>query len=105
MTFPYEEFDVSDVHTYALKSRHSKARFSDFARPYEPGTGVPGLLDSLPNILASADFVEVVKTLKRTRAAEDGIVGKPLSLWNERRMDRNEDLEKLCQTMMLPMFY
>ena len=74
MTFPYEEFDVSDVHTYALKSRHSKARFSDFARPYEPGTGVPGLLDSLPNILASADFVALVKTLKRTREAEDGIV-------------------------------
>ena len=36
MPFPYEEFDLSDVRTYPLKSRQSKARVEDFARPLRP---------------------------------------------------------------------
>ena len=32
MIFPYEEFDLSDVRTYPLESRTSKARVNDFAR-------------------------------------------------------------------------
>ena len=31
MKFSYEEFDLSDVKTYPLKSRKSKARAEDFA--------------------------------------------------------------------------
>ena len=33
MPFPYEEFDLSGVRTYPLKSRASKARAEDFAKP------------------------------------------------------------------------
>ena len=40
MTFPYEEFDLSGVSTYPLKSRRSKTRAEDFARPYAGGSGL-----------------------------------------------------------------
>ena len=40
--FVYEEFDLSDVKTYPLASRASKARAEDFARPYAAGSGVAG---------------------------------------------------------------
>ncbi len=31
--FPYEQFDVSEIHTYPLASRTSKAHAADFGRP------------------------------------------------------------------------
>ena len=74
MKFPYEEFDLSDVRTYPLESRHSKVRVGDFARVYEPGTGVSRLIDGLPNVLAGADFREVIRTLGRARKDQAGIV-------------------------------
>ena len=37
MPFPYEEFDLSDIRTYPLGSRTSKARIEDFARPVAEG--------------------------------------------------------------------
>jgi hypothetical protein len=74
MPFPYEEFDVSGIRTYPLRSRKSKARAEQFARPHRPGTGVAGLLDSLPGILAAADFRAVVAALLEARRSERGIV-------------------------------
>src|SRR5881275_1550624 len=40
MVFPYEEFDLSGVKTYPLKSRASKARAEDFGRPHTAGAMV-----------------------------------------------------------------
>ena len=37
MPLSYEEFDLSDVRTYPLASRQSKARIEDFARPVGAG--------------------------------------------------------------------
>ena len=74
MTFPYEEFDLSDVRTYPLASRQSKARREDFARPWAPASGMDGFLDSLPNMLAAADFRAVVAALRAAHAADRGIV-------------------------------
>ena len=48
MKLRYEEFDLSGVKTYPLASRKSKASVKDFARPYLPGSGLAGLLGSLP---------------------------------------------------------
>ena len=56
MSFSYEEFDLSGVRTYPLKSRKSKAKAEDFARPAGRGASVLQLLDSLPNVLAAADL-------------------------------------------------
>jgi hypothetical protein len=74
MPFPYEEFDSSGIRTYPLKSRASKVRAEDFARPYQPGSGLTGWLDSLPSILAAADFRAVVSALIAAREDGRGIV-------------------------------
>jgi hypothetical protein len=74
MTLTYEEFDLSGVRTYPLKSRPSKTRSEDFAKPYRPGSGVAGLLDSLPSVLAARDFNAVVSALAEARKAGRGIV-------------------------------
>jgi hypothetical protein len=69
MKFDYEAFDPSDVRTYPLASRASKANAADFARPYAPGSGMRAWLDSLPRFLGAADFLAVVAAM---RAAFDG---------------------------------
>ncbi len=68
MTFPYEEFDLSGVRTYPLKSRASKVRVDDFARPVAADATVGRLLDSLPDILAGADLKAVVQRAGRRQA-------------------------------------
>jgi len=74
MPFLYEEFDLSGVNTYPLKSRKSKTRVEDFARPVAPGTAVGGLLESLPDILAAADFKAVVRAIRDAKRTDGGIV-------------------------------
>src|SRR5438132_723844 len=61
MRFGYEEFDLSGVTTYPLKSRASKVRVDDFARPASPGGTVAAFVERLPDILAAADFKAVVR--------------------------------------------
>jgi hypothetical protein len=70
----YEEFDLSDVRTYPLASRVSKARAEDFARPFVRGSGVSGLMASLPAMLAGADFRSVVQRIVAARENGAGIV-------------------------------
>ena len=74
MPFQYEDFDLSGIRTYPLDSRKSKANAADFARPYEAGGGVGGLLTSLPNILAAADFKAVVAAIRAAHTGGRGIV-------------------------------
>jgi hypothetical protein len=69
MILPYEEFDLTGVATYPLASRPSKVRAADFARPFEPGSGVSGLVASLPRILAGDDFRAVVQAIVEARRA------------------------------------
>jgi hypothetical protein len=75
MKLRYEEFDLSGVRTYPLASRASKANAVDFARPYVPGSGMRGWVESLPAILAGADFRAVADAVAR---AHDG--GRPV-MW------------------------
>jgi hypothetical protein len=72
--FPYEALDVSGIRTYPLGSRASKVRLEDFAKPAAPGAGVCAWLDSLPKILAAADFRAVVDALLAARGREAGIL-------------------------------
>ena len=75
MRFPYEEFDLSDVRTYPLASRASKARAAEFARAYAPGSGVAGLIASLPDILAAGDLRRVVDAIVAARSRGGGSPG------------------------------
>ncbi len=63
MKLPYEEFDLSGVKTYPLRSRPSKVSLGQFATPYKQGSGIAGFLKSLPGLLASQDFKEVVAAM------------------------------------------
>jgi hypothetical protein len=74
MPFPYEEFDLSGVRTYPLKSRPSKVRVEDFARPAVPAASIGAWLDSLPNLLAGTDFRSVVRAIVEARRDGGGVV-------------------------------
>src|SRR5712691_4760313 len=74
MPFTYVEFDLSDVKTYPLKSRKSKAGAKDFARPAAPDGSVGALVDSLPNILAAADFKTIVRAIADAKRTDAGVV-------------------------------
>lgn len=69
MKLPYEEFDLSGVRTYPLASRKSKANAADFGAPYK-GPALGEFVDSLPSILAAADFKAIVAAMKA--AQQDG---------------------------------
>jgi len=74
MTFPYEEFDLSGVNTYPLKSRQSKARAEDFAKVVPDEANMASFVDSLPDILAAAQFKTVVRAMVDAHATDAGIV-------------------------------
>jgi arginine dihydrolase ArgZ-like protein len=74
MRFPYEDFDLSAVNTYPLKSRKSKARAEDFGRPCGPDATVTSFVDSLPDILAAADFKAIVHAIADAKRRDGGIV-------------------------------
>jgi hypothetical protein len=74
LPFPYEEFDLKDVRTYPLASRTNKARAEDFATPFRSGSGIAGFVESLPDILAAADFKAVVAAVRAAQAAGRGIL-------------------------------
>jgi arginine dihydrolase ArgZ-like protein len=73
-TFTYEEFDLSGITTYPLKSRKSKARAEDFAHPVAGDATVAAFLASLPDILAAAQFKAVVAAMVAAHARDGGIV-------------------------------
>ncbi len=74
MKLPYEEFDLSGVKTYPLRSRESKVSLAQFATPYKKGTGVDGLLKTLPSLLAASDFKAVVRAILAARKGERAII-------------------------------
>lgn len=74
MPFRYEEFDLSGIQTYPLKSRKSKARAEDFAKPLPRDASIAPFIDTLPDILAAADFKAVVRAIVDTKRREGGIL-------------------------------
>jgi hypothetical protein len=72
--FTYEEFDLSGITTYPLKSRKSKARAEDFAVPVGDAATVATFLASLPDMLAAAQFKAVVAAMVAAHAHDGGIV-------------------------------
>ncbi len=74
MKLPYEEFDLSGIRTYPLRSRQSKVSLQQFATPYKKGSGVEGLLKSLPGLLAAQDFKDVVAALVAAKTDGRAIV-------------------------------
>ena len=74
MKLPYEEFDLSGVKTYPLRSRQSKVSLAQFATPYKKGAGIDGLLRSLPGLLAAHDFKDVIAAIVAAKKNSRAIV-------------------------------
>ena len=74
MKLSYEEFDLSGIKTYPLRSRQSKVGLAQFATPYKAGSGVDGLLKSLPSLLAAKDFKDVVSAIVAAKRADRAII-------------------------------
>ena len=70
-----QPLDLSGLKTVPIASRGGKVRKADFAGVYQKGSGICGLLDSLPKILAGDSFRAVVNALIAARKA-----GKPI-IW------------------------
>jgi len=74
LKLPYEEFDLSGVKTYPLRSRASKVTLAQFATPYRKGSGVDGLLATWPSLLAAGDFKAVVQAMLAAREGGRAII-------------------------------
>ena len=73
LAFPYEEFDLSGVHTYPGLAGEQGAgrRLRHAARE---GKRLTGLIAGLPNMLGASDFRAVVKAIVDARASGGGII-------------------------------
>ncbi len=73
--YPFRPFDLSRIHTYSLKERHSKVDVRSFGRPHEKGGSVAEFLRSLPDILGAQGLRSLAQAINAARQA-----GKPI-LW------------------------
>ncbi len=62
-----KKIDTSKIKTYSLKSRESKVRINDFAKPHHKGGSFADFFSSLPNILASKNLKEIVAAVVQAR--------------------------------------
>jgi hypothetical protein len=66
--------DFSHLRTVPLAERGGKVRTGDFAKPYQKGGGIGGLMDSLPRLLAADALRAVVEALASARERRRAIV-------------------------------
>src|SRR5277367_2423456 len=66
--------DLSGLKTISLKERGGKVKQSDFARVYQAGSGVDGLLASLPHLLAGDTLRAVVDAIAAARAKQKPVI-------------------------------
>ena len=62
-----KKLDLSRIKTYSIKGRQSKVRINDFAKPFRKGASFGDFFASLPNILASQHFKDVVAAVVQAR--------------------------------------
>jgi len=66
--------DLSGLKTISLAERGGKVKQADCARVYQPGSGVTGLLESLPHILAGDTLRAVVEAIAAARAKRKPVI-------------------------------
>ena len=72
--YSIKPIDLSGLKTISLTERGGKVKQADFARAYEAGAGVSGLLDSLPHILAADSLRSVVAAIENARVKQKQII-------------------------------
>jgi hypothetical protein len=69
-----QPIDFTGLKTVGLAERGGKVKIADFARVYQAGTGVAGLLESLPHLLAADSFRAVIDALVEARERRRAIL-------------------------------
>lgn len=69
-----QPIDFTKLKTVSLADRGGKVKIADFASEYRAGSGVAGLLDSLPKILAGESFRAVVDAIASARGNRRAIL-------------------------------
>jgi hypothetical protein len=62
-----KKIDTSRIKTYSVKGRESKVQTGDFATPHQKGASFKDFFSSLPDILASRNFKDVVAAIVQAR--------------------------------------
>ena len=74
---PYKKYPLlskKKLNTISIDERKSLVEVENFGRPYEPGSGFKGFLESLPHFLAAKDFREFCQHIKEARKKEKPII-------------------------------
>jgi hypothetical protein len=66
--------DLSGLKTISLTERGGKVKAADFARVYRPGSGIDGLVASLPHILAGDTFRAVADAIAAAHARRKPVI-------------------------------
>lgn len=75
MSSRYPSVDLSKVKTISIKSRKSKVRLGDFAKPFDPRKGeFRDYMNSLPKILVAKDLQEFVGHILDSRRKNKPVV-------------------------------
>jgi hypothetical protein len=69
-----QPLDFAGLKTVGLRERGGKVKTADFAAAYQPGSGIGGLLDSLPHLLAADNFRAVVEAIANARVRGRAII-------------------------------
>lgn len=72
--YSQQPLDFTNLKTVGLEERGGKVKASEFAAAYQPGSGVVGLLESLPHLLAADSFVAVLDALAGARQHKRAIL-------------------------------
>jgi hypothetical protein len=72
--YPIEPIDLSGLRTIPIAERGGKVSKADFARPYRAGSGVGGLFDSLPRLLAADALGAAIDAMMEARRKNRQII-------------------------------
>jgi hypothetical protein len=73
-SYAVKPIDLSELKTVSLHERGGKVRQSDFARVYEKGGGIAGLIGTLPHILAADTLRAVVDAVASARSKKKPVI-------------------------------
>ena len=69
-----QPLDFGGLKTVSIYERGGKVRLEHFAKPYQKGGGVLGMLDAMPRLLASDSFRSIAEALIHARTAGKQII-------------------------------
>ena len=85
--YPYQPIDSSAIRTRPAAERMTKVSAAGFAGVYQKGSGVSGLIDTLPGILAGSSFRKIVEAMRFGQSSQPG---DHLGAWSPRHQMRTQ---------------